>query len=359
MLCWLCVMALGFPLFALQAPAFHQPMPSSTRFWRDYPGTHAAHLPNSRAVLNHWRPHTARNFTVAYLGDSGADTQSAQILGFAARNSDLLVHLGDFDYINSPLLWDRMLRFSLGGAGAGRVLWTPGNHDLESWKLQLYEDVWFRNTNMTYVADHCVGQPMLRWVCTMGGVVHIGAAENLLRIGTERSHSRWFDQQLKRYLTAPWKVCVLHVVRSRFAPDGRTNRVSWAVFDTCRKHGALIVVAHSHSYARTLTLSAFSPAVLLWTTGGETPEPNGIVLSRHQRTTGLIVSGLGGGPPRMAKNESNVPFYWGGIGYATEKDTTDGGALFCTYSSLDSASCEFRVLNGTVLDSFQLVTDQS
>ncbi|MBN8902307.1 MAG: hypothetical protein J0H57_14850 [Rhodospirillales bacterium] len=69
-------------------------MPSSTRFWRDYPGTHAAHLPNSRAVLNHWRPHTARNFTVAYLGDSGADTQSAQILGFAARNSDLLVHLG-------------------------------------------------------------------------------------------------------------------------------------------------------------------------------------------------------------------------------------------------------------------------
>ena len=62
---------------------------------------------------------------IALFGDQGAGATARQVLELVKReNADLVLHLGDFDYRDSPKVFERNFRY----------LAVIGNHDIEAWR---------------------------------------------------------------------------------------------------------------------------------------------------------------------------------------------------------------------------------
>ncbi len=68
-------------------------------------------------------------------------------------------------------------------------------------------------------------------------------------------HAEYIQEELSENNSIWSIICSWHKNMRLTQVGGKENETGWAVYDECRKGGAIIATGHEHSYSRTLTLS--------------------------------------------------------------------------------------------------------
>lgn len=286
-------------------------------------------------------------FTVAFVGNSGVGSGSADVMSLIAdRSPDLLVHLGGFDGVGSPTLFTTWLDTHL-GAGFP-VLAVPGDADAARWDdySQLFEG---RLADMPRAV--CTGDYGIDGVCTVGGVRFVMSGVGTVGDG--------HDQAIASALEAAptmWRLCIWNKNQRTLQVAGKVGEVGWAPYEACREAGALVVNANSANYSRTKTLNNIGAKLV----DPEWADPSSIRVAPG--STAVIVSGLGGARhnPQTRCLPETPPYgcsgEWASI--SSSKNGANFGALFVEFG-VDGdprlASGEFVDIDGDVVDSFTVV----
>lgn len=143
-----------------------------------------------------------------------------------------------------------------------------------------------------------------------------------------------------------WKICAFH------NSDWRDNETR-SVMEECRKQGALVMVAHDHSYGRTHVLNSFASLDVVDKTSPYTIDKG---------KTLMAITGLGGeGRSDLLANQDYTVFNTADSPFAStwlNKDRATAGALFCTFNKggvVNKASCAFKSIAGKTIDSFEIL----
>jgi hypothetical protein len=71
------------------------------------------------------------------------------------------------------------------------------------------------------------------------------------------NHTKFIGGTLSKHAHVPWKFCIWHKTQSLLQTGDKKDEVGYAVYETCRAHGAIVFTSHEHSYERTHLLSSF------------------------------------------------------------------------------------------------------
>lgn len=290
---------------------------------------------------------------IALFGDQGAGATARQVLALVKREkADLVLHLGDFDYRDSPKVFEKNIDAVLGRDFP--YLAVIGNHDKEAWRG--YQK-FLRERAERIKEPKCTGNPGLRSACMFRGVFIALSAVGIVDhrgigvkdVGSEKINKRYLRDQLAK-TRAVWKICAWHknhrLMQLGKKGQSRADTVSLRVYDVCREAGALIATGHNHSYSRTHVITRFHPMPKHLA-----PKEPDLTIAPGQ--TLAIVSGLGGQSPRPQTRHRDG--WWASVYSKTQSATN--GALFCIFhhrQRRDRARCYFKDINGRIVDAFGL-----
>ena len=297
---------------------------------------------------------TPPNFKVAFIGDQGFNSNSVAVLQLIANeNADMVLHQGDFDYVNNPTVWNDQINDILGPAFP--YFASVGNHDEFAWSTDHGFGTYQQKLQdrLDLIPDAvCTGDLGVKSSCHYQGLFFI-----LSGVGTMGSgHVNYIQNELAQD-DSVWSICSWHKNMNAMQVGGKGDSVGWEAYEECRMGGALIATAHEHSYERTKNLvsTEFQTVDPNW------PDPN--VVRVASGSTIVFVSGLGG--QNVRDQERCLPFTypygcqeeWASI-YTSDQDA-NFGALFCTFNvggQPDQASCYFKDILGNVPDSFNITS---
>lgn len=274
------------------------------------------------------------NFKVAFFGDQGLNVNSRAVLQLVKNEGAAMVlQLGDFDYSDNPAAWDQQTTDIL---GADFPLFAViGNHDLAQWSgyQQKLQERLARIPDAT-----CTGNLGVQATCRYRGLHFLTVAPGI----TGSGHDTYLRDQLAAD-NAIWSICAWHKNQRLMQVGNKTDETGWGVYEECRKGGGLVATAHEHSYERTHLLSNFQTQAIASTAST-------LVLEKDKSL--VFVSGLGG---QSIRPQLLSGAWWASIDTSTQGATY--GALFCTFNidgDPGKANCEFKNINGQVIDQFEL-----
>jgi hypothetical protein len=217
-----------------------------------------------------------------------------------------------------------------------------GNHDLYRWED--YRRRLLKQLRRADAESACRGDYGVNSVCFYKGILFV-----LSGVGTRGDrHAEFIEQAFKQNPGAQWKVCVWHKNNEFYQVGNKADEVGFDVYEACRRHGAMIMTGHEHSYARTMTMTSFEKHTLL------DENPRNITLAPGNGYS--VLAGLGGvgmrfWNPKMAKSP-----WWAAVG-AINNDF-DFGAVLCEFRNRGerTADCQFRDIRRRVLDEWRLTT---
>lgn len=271
------------------------------------------------------------NFKVAFLGDQGLGSKSEAVLNLVkTEGANLLMIPGDFDYKDDPDAWDSMLQKTVGDLP---TLAAMGNHDEDAWdgynaKLQA------RLTKMPKAK--CEGEIGVKQKCVYEGIVFAITAMGMRGDG----HAQFIDETFTK-TPALFKVCVWHYNQTTMQVGDKDDQAGWDGYETCRKHGAMIITAHEHSYSRTHLMSGMQTPTVASTGSNLVLEPG---------KSYVTVTGLGG---KSIRGQARSDQWWAKI--YTSDQNAKSGALFCTFhvdGNPRKAKCSFKNTAGEVVDDY-------
>ncbi|KAJ3077497.1 hypothetical protein HK102_005185 [Quaeritorhiza haematococci] len=282
------------------------------------------------------------NLKVAFMGDQGLGADSRRVLRMIREwGAEGLVLLGDFDYQDDPEAWMNELDENLGDIPAFAVV---GNHDLLKWYTPNgYRDRLVARMERLGLNDTCFGEYGVNSLCMWNGMMIV-----LSGVGTLGSqHDKFIDNMFTTYAPqTPWKICAWHKNQHDYQTGDKEDETGYAVYEVCRKHGAIIASAHEHSYERTHLMSNFERHVVASKKKTLRVQPG---------KTFAFVSGLGGDSirPWVGGLEKNP--WWA----ATVSADNGGnyGALLCEFNIKGDPSrskCKFQDVDGVVWDRFNI-----
>lgn len=193
----------------------------------------------------------AAGFKVAFFGDQGNTQKSRDVLDMIeAEETDLIIHLGDFDYRDDPAAWKKLM-------GRAKVPWVAvvGNHDKARW-----------SDYRAIIEGQLRSQPELRCTgpevgvqqsCTVNGVqivlsgVGLGGSQIS---GDADEHAKFINGQLTGSAHV-WRLCVWHLNQHDMQLGFKSDEAGWETYRACQAQGAMVLNGHEHSYARTVTLT--------------------------------------------------------------------------------------------------------
>jgi predicted phosphodiesterase len=280
---------------------------------------------------------TAADFKVAFVGDMGVSKRAEEVLKLIkTEGASLVVHAGDMGYANPPSEFERMLNRVLGPGFP--VIATVGNHDVDYWDGPGgYREIFERRLMRAGVDwDGVLGE---RAEVKHRGLSVFMAAPGIFRDGRKGTdvYANYLGERLGKD-DSKWRVCLWHKNQARMNVGDKHDETGWAVYEACRRHGALIVTGHSHTYSRTHPLSDMERQTVS-AISAEIPVGKGSTIA--------VVSGLGGNHRDPVEKERLGP-WWAAV-YADEY-----GALFCDFGAESSAACYFKDIRGRVIDRFSL-----
>jgi hypothetical protein len=261
-----------------------------------------------------------------FFGDQGLSTESSLLLQQISDDS-IIIHLGDYDYLDRPDLFEKLYENS-----SAPLYAVAGNHDLPKWSQYL--------PFLQSKADQttCYGDYGINYACEFEDVLVVFSG-----IGTKGSdHLAFLDSALTNS-SAKWKVCAWHKNQRLMQVGGKKDEVGWDAYDICRAHGAIIATGHEHSYSRTFVMNNFT---------NQSVSSFNETLSIAPGETFAFVSGIGGKGVRVPKDDLDINAWWAKT--YTANDGAKAGALFCTFG--DVGFCEFKTEQGVVIDNFTIVT---
>eukprot|EP01102_Stenamoeba_stenopodia_P020047 TRINITY_DN7695_c0_g1_i1.p1 TRINITY_DN7695_c0_g1~~TRINITY_DN7695_c0_g1_i1.p1 ORF type:complete len:442 (-),score=84.62 TRINITY_DN7695_c0_g1_i1:71-1396(-) len=316
---------------------------------------------------------------IAFVGDVGPNAIATWEL---VKNEDpyALFLQGDFDYAQDIYIWKKELSVL---SASFPFIEVVGNHDVEgsvTSVLAYHQHATDRILNVSDAIDNaCEGYPGFLTACNIKGVVVLQMA-----IGTacegQFAYEKWLDDTLTRYDSHPFKVCAWHKERTLLQVGDKRDEVPLSVFEICRKHGAIVMLGHEHSYERTHTLKDFNtmevgdirygknypPA-----TASDSVKANYLnntvelitVSGGDDGQTVVVLNGLGGKDVRKENMRLGVNPWWSTI-YTSNQNATYA-VVFCDFGSTgpwnskfdsNSAYCYLKNINGKIVDQFVITS---
>ena len=255
-----------------------------------------------------------------------------------SEGADLLVHLGDFDYQNSPQAWEDQTNRIL-GADFPQIA-VVGNHDLASWYgPKGYAE--FVSERLKRMGVEVNGVAGVKCSFRYKGIFFVTTAPGLIGTG----HAQFIREELESD-SSPWRISAWHVNQHLMQVGGKPDEAGWGVYEESRRGGAIIATAHEHSYSRTHLLNNMTTREVAFA---------GDSLELRKGRSFAFVAGLGGGEVR--------PQYITGPWFAKAYTATQGavsGALFGTFNVDGNplkATFEFKAVNGAIPDRFDVYSD--
>lgn len=275
---------------------------------------------------------------VAFVGDQGTGSNALAVLTLVANeDTDLLVIQGDLGYkINSAGAWNDNLTNALGSDFP--VLAVVGNHENFEWPK--YKGYIQKRIDKNSKLD-CRGNTGVKAVCQFGNLEIVQVAPGIAEVegvdpddDYEQFIRSSFDSSSHR-----WRICSWHKNQKDMQPASKGDSTGWAVYDACLDAGAMIAMAHAHSYSRTYLLSNFEDKTIVNKSSDMTLQPG---------QSFAFVSGLGG---RDVVRQEHSGDWFASI-YTASQGATHG-ALFCTFD-VATADCYFKAIDGAIPDRFTL-----
>lgn len=296
---------------------------------------------------------TPVDFKVAFFGDLGTDADSVRLLQLIKEEgTDMVLHLGDIDYSHDPRSHSRTVDRIFGPDFPYLIL--IGNHDKSEW----YEKGGYRELQEERLRR--IGIEWEGMLGTMSTIRYKGLSIFMVSPGITGynfftdPHANYLRKNLKAD-SSIWRICVWHKNQHKMQVAKKGNATYWGVYEECRKHGAIIGTAHSHTYSRTHLLDSIKNQKIASTS-------NNLVLKEGRSF--VFVSGLGGGSSKRTGTEKFSAQYrtptdpWWASVYTADQGARNG-ALFCEFNKnglARRASCYFKNIDGTVIDEFTLTS---
>jgi hypothetical protein len=315
---------------------------------------------------------TDPNLKVAFIGDSNYLAHFESVLTLIKNEgADMVLHQGDFDYENDADGFFAKIDAILGPNFP--YLASVGNHDIASWNTGCRDAdgcyAQFLKDRMARIGitpdDPNLNDQM--YAVTYRGLKMVFAGDQ--RAAGDRTYAPYIHSQLAAD-THIWKICSWHRNQHAMQIGSKGDEMGWAVYETCKNHGAIIATGHEHSYSRTKTLTHIRNQTV---DTRQHPPIDGVPSNPNQLLVGpgrtfVFVSGLGG---RSMRNQDRCkPFiypYGGGAGCnhiwakAYTLNQTDGiakfGALFIIFNyngDPTKAHGYFKTSNGVIVDEFDI-----
>jgi len=278
------------------------------------------------------------NFKVAFLGDQGTGENPLAVMNLIKREeTDMVIHLGDFDYEDNPDKWESAITNVFGDDFPWFSL--VGNHDVPKWNEYQKK---IRTRIEKIEGAECIGDIGVRSACSYKGIYFI-----LSGFGTMGSgHEEFIREQLSDndFL---WKICAWHINEEIMQVGTKDDHIGWTNYNECRKAGAIIASADEHSYSRTHLIGKFDPIIVA-------SKSNTLIIDKGH--TFSFVSGLGGHSIRHQLDERVSDEWWASI-YTMEQDA-NFGALFCIFNkngTENRAHCYFKDIDEKIADDFYVI----
>lgn len=278
---------------------------------------------------------------VAFVGDQGTGSNARAVLTLVANEgTDLLMIQGDLGYKeNAASAWNENLTNALGRDFP--VLAVVGNHENFEWSL--YKGYIQRRINQNANLD-CTGDTGVKALCQFGNIEIVQVAPGIAEVAGVDP-----DDDYEGYIrssfsssTHRWRICSWHKNQKDMQPASKGDSTGWAVYDACLDAGAMITMAHAHSYSRTHLLSDFEQKTIVNKNSDMTLKPG---------QSFAFVSGLGGRDVVAQEHSGD----WFASIYTASQGATHG-ALFCTFD-ITTADCYFKAIDGAIPDRFTLKLD--
>lgn len=276
------------------------------------------------------------NYTIAFIGDSGADSGFRQVLQLILNEgADAVLHQGDFDYEDDPAKFETVINDILGENFP--YFASAGNHDeneLSGYKMNFQN----RMNRLGIVVD---GDILTKCSIKFNGFHMVFTAPDVSGGGS--GHAEYIFSEFSN--TEPmWRLSSWHKNMRDMQVGGKGDEAGWPVYERSREVGALIFTGHEHSYSRTHLLSSCQNKIVADT---------GDTLSLSEGTTIVVVSGLGG---RSIRDQERSGNWWASI--YTSDQNANYGALFgiFNYNGVKNlAKFYFKDIDGNVPDEYFVI----
>ncbi|ORX93101.1 hypothetical protein K493DRAFT_338461 [Basidiobolus meristosporus CBS 931.73] len=296
--------------------------------------------------INRWKKKTEvpENLKVAFLGDQGLGRKATHVLKMIKKwGAKGAVHLGDFDYKDKPLKWTQQLDDVLGPDFP--YFAVVGNHDILRWSDQWgYGHYLMDRLHRTKAMKHCRGELGVNMECYWNGL-------HIILSGVGTMGTGHVDYTEDAFLSSPavWRLCAWHKNQRLLQTGAKQDETGYAIYEMCRKYGAMVLTGHVHSYSRTHLMSDFSK---------QTISDKNNTLHLRPGHSFVTVSGMGGKSIDSWINSAEKNEWWAAA--ASKSNGANYGALLCTFhinGMPNHAHCEFRDIDDKVWDSFDIISD--
>lgn len=297
-----------------------------------------------------------QDLRVAFFGDQGSGIDTKVVYQLVLdEGADAVILLGDFDYKGNAHLWASEMEEVLGPDFP--VFAVPGNHDVKSWRI--YQS-YLKKRLANIAGAKCTGELGVDASCTFRGLHFI--LSGIGTIGAASMHESFIADTLAGD-DSLWSLCIWHKTMRDLQAGDKPDEVTWNALRNCQNGGAIVVMAHEHSYARTRTL----------TDVGNEPGGHGAIGTPARVEVGpgrtfAAVSGLGGRSIRSYDAGLHSDDTWWATLYTSnyyrrngkeiERFSADYGALFIRFhvgGDPKKAHAYFKNIEKTVVDEFEIV----
>lgn len=173
-----------------------------------------------------WKGIFGKSVKIAILGDQGLGENSQKVMGMVKQwGADLMVHVGDYDYLDSPDFFMDQFEGSMGKRF--KMLSVPGNHDLLRWfDVGGYRDLLQKQAIKSGVDRHCAGEFGVNRYCYLDNMIFV-----LSGVGTlGRDHVEFIDETFTRFAHVPWKFCIWHKNQSKLQTGDKKDETGYGVY---------------------------------------------------------------------------------------------------------------------------------
>lgn len=284
---------------------------------------------------------TEPGLKVAFIGDTNSGGNYKRVLNLVKNEgADLLMVQGDITYGNTPAQWFTATDNAINQAQPGSTATvtipyfvSKGNHDTD-WTT-LGGGLKSRLAQWDVKPTHADPTAINYALAYKGlGVVMISDRET-----QNPTRNEYLQQRLAedRHI---WKICSWHKNQRHSNVGPKGNEMGWAVYETCRKNGAIVAQGHSHTYSRSKTLIEDSTV----TVDPECSDPFGLCVGPGKHF--FFDSSVGGNDLRALASVTSMP-HWASY-YAA-----DYGALFIEFGvdgDPRKARGYFKTIGNVVID---------
>jgi hypothetical protein len=318
---------------------------------------HKTVVPDEPLVYTPRTVPTDPELRVAFVGDQGIGVEAMQVMEFIAQEADLVVWLGDYDYLNSPPFWKTQMDVALGEDFPW--LAAIGNHDSGTTVWPAYAAIIDEHIATDMPDAVCDGETGINQSCTYRGLRVL-----LSGVGTKGEDQ---EQYLQDQLVADdhiWRVCAWHKNQRDMQVGLKSDEVGWDAYRVCQDGAAIITTGHEHSYSRTYTLTDVGNRL---DGHGAYGAPDTMLVS--EGSTFVTVSGTAGQPFRVYEASYHDADTWWASWYTSNSYKRNGklvplggapvhGALIITFN-VDGdpyrAHGEWMTYKGEIIDSFDVL----